>query len=228
MSNSTTTIQSLKSSSRKVEAICRQLVAQYGLPRHGNPQEPLFALTYLLLSKRNTTAIAEPTYKQFRLTHPRWKQLLNAKSRAIKAINKPLGLHRIRTCQIRSTLHATRAKFDVCSLDDLREMSPDEAQAFFESLPGVSTKLAKCVQMYTLNAKVLSVDVYVFRVSIKLGLIKKSRLVLSHESIERAVPPNLRYTYYVTCVALDRDICRSGPQCNRCYIRRYCQCGSRG
>lgn len=228
MSSCTTTTQSSKNSSRSVEEICRALIARYGLPRHGNPREPLAALIYLVLSNRSTAAMAKTTYNRLRTTYSQWEQLLDAKSRDIQAIIKPLGLHRIRTRQIRSILRATRAKFGVCSLGDLRAMPPDAARVFLESLPGVSTKLAKCVQMYTLNTKVLPVDVHVFRISNRLGLIRKTRPALSHEAAERAIPPDLRYAYHVTCVALGRDVCRSVPQCDRCCIRRYCQWGSCG
>jgi endonuclease III len=223
MSSSTATTRYSKScSERLVVRACDALVEEYGLPRHGNPRDPLGDLIYILLSNRSTAALADQVYKQLRKRYPRWERLLQDDISEVRDILRRLGLHNLRARQLRAILRSVQARFGACSLDALRELPSQEAQAYLESLPGVSTKVAKCVQMYTLRARVLPVDVHVFRVSRRLGLISKTRPALSHDALETVVPPRLRYRYHVTCVALGRDVCRATPNCGACCLRRMC------
>jgi hypothetical protein len=88
---------------------------------------------------------------------------------------------------------------------------------------GVSDKVARCVMMYTMEFEVLPVDAHVHRVARRLGWTNQERPEHSHEELEALVPPNLRYTFHVDCVAHGRELCRPiHPRCSPCALKLQC------
>ncbi len=179
----------------------------------------------MLLTNRSTAAAAASVYRRLRRTYPTWDRLVAAPIGDVRAILRPLGLQWLRSRQIRALLRRVRSRFGSCTLDPLRALEPANARAILESLPGVSTKVAKCVQLYTLGTNVLPVDIHVFRISSRLGLLSKCRPALSHDALEEVIPPPLRYAFHVTCVAHGRAVCRARPRCDECCIRQLCVFG---
>ena len=57
------------------------------------------------------------------------------------------------------------------ALDWVAGLAPDEAMARLEELPGVGTKTASCVLLFSLGVPVMPVDTHVHRVAGRLGLI---------------------------------------------------------
>lgn len=102
-------------------------------------------------------------------------------------------------------------------------MGDAEAEAFLTSLPGVGPKVAKCVLMYSLDRKVLPVDVHVHRVARRLGFATKKRPDTSQDLIEAEIPSNLRYGFHVNAVAHGRKVCKSEPLCDRCPLVSICR-----
>ncbi len=98
-------------------------------------------------------------------------------------------------------------------------MSVEETGELLVSLPGVSEKVAKCIMMYTLNHRVLPVDVHVHRVVSRLGWTKRKRADQCHQELESLVPPRWRYAFHVGCVLHGRAVCRAQkPLCGNCSI----------
>jgi endonuclease-3 len=113
--------------------------------------------------------------------------------------------------------------FGHCDLRRIRLWTEFEIQEYLIGLPGVSTKVAKCVMMYTLGCSVLPVDTHVHRIAFRLGWTEKRRPSQCHSELEALVPKDRRYAFHVDCIAHGRSVCRpSNPACNLCCIRRYC------
>lgn len=107
-------------------------------------------------------------------------------------------------------------------------MSDTDAEAFLVALPGVSRKVAKCVMMYSLDRRVLPVDVHVHRLATRLGMRVKKRPDTSQDLIEDAVPPRLRYGFHVNAVAHGREVCLPrNPRCTVCRLADECAFGRR-
>lgn len=207
----------------RVRAICARLKRTYGLPRHGNPTDPLDDLIYVVLSNRSTAAAVDRVFSTLRNAYPSWDALADVDESDLYQIIRPLGFGRLRSAQIITLLREIRCRLGSCDLRPLAALPSDRTEAFLTSLAGVSTKVAKCVMMYTLNHSVLPVDVHVHRIARRLGWVKAKRPDQTYESLEAIVPKALRYTFHVGCISHGRLICRGAePKCDECVLSSVC------
>jgi endonuclease III len=208
---------------RIVAAVCEKLVAAYGLPRFGNPDDPLDDLVYIILSNRASPSVAGKLFAAVKERYPRWEDVLESQSSTLTELIKPGGLSAKKSAQIASLLQKIKAEFGACDLGSLRGRPESEVESQLVSLPGVSLKVAKCVMLYTLNAEVLPVDAHVHRVTGRLGWTRRKRADQCHEELEALVSRERRYAFHVDCIAHGRAICRANnPACERCPVNPQC------
>lgn len=214
----------IKTRSRTIHRVCVALERLYGLPRLGNPEDPLDDLIFIILSSRTSPAAASATYEVLKREFPTWEQVLQHSPARLRKLLDPIGLSHKRSHQIRSALRRINRDMGSCDLSALRQYDDESIHSYLVSLPGVSDKTAKCVMMYTLGREVLPVDTHVHRVSRRLGWVDRKRADQCHKELEALVPPRLRYVFHITCIAHGRAICRAQrPSCERCAIRRDCE-----
>ena len=209
---------------RTVRNVCKTLNGVYGRPRLGNPTNPLDDLVFIILSNKTGPRTARRIYKQLRERFRDWEALLRAPISEVRRVLKPAGLSSIKSKQLRAAFRSIKNHCGACDLNPLRGKPAQEVEAFLVGLPGVSEKVAKCVMMYTMDSKVLPVDVHVHRVSRRLGWTTRKRADQCHEELESLVPPEWRYAFHVDCVLHGRRICRPHePICGNCCIRSSCE-----
>lgn len=207
-----------------VVSVCESLKARYGDSRLGNPTGTLDDLIYIILSNRTSPAVAMRIYATLKNCFNNWIELLQAEPAEIVPILQPGGLSRIKTKHIQSLLAKILHDFGSCTLEPLAGLDFKRSQAYLESLPGVSTKVAKCVLMYTLEAPVLPVDTHVHRIATRLGWTTRKRADQCHEELEAIVPPSYRRTFHIGCVIHGRLTCTSrAPKCSNCMLKPYCK-----
>ena len=208
---------------RHVEAVCEAFRQSYGTPRLGNPKEPLDDLVSIVVSNKTSPVMARVVYMRLKGRFKKWGDVLASPFGALRSILKPAGLSKVKSQQLRGTLRRIKKDFGACNLRGLRGKSEKEIHEYLTSLPGVSDKVAKCVAMYTMGAKVLPVDAHVHRVATRLGWTARKRADQCHEELESLVPPNWRYAFHVGCVLHGRTICRPmRPRCLECCVNHYC------
>jgi len=209
-----------------VERVCRRLQDRYGLPRHGNPDNSLDDLVYIIVSNRTRIETAMEGFDLLKRTVPRWDDVLKDPSQ-VKRILQPLGLSNKKTDQILGILTVLRKDFGLATLEPIRGRSEEWVEKYLTSLPGVSLKVAKCVMMYTLGFQVLPVDTHVHRIATRLGWVDWKRADQSHADLEKLVPPTLRYAFHVDAVAHGQSVCRPlNPHCSICPITSDCRYAS--
>jgi endonuclease-3 len=207
-----------------VRTVCEILQRHYGVPRFGNPGDPLDDLVYIIVSNKTSPETAKRTYSHLKRRFHTWGDVLGSRPRVLKSILKPAGLSTVRSQQVRAALKKIKKDFGICDLRQLRGKPQSKVHDYLVSLPGVSDKVAKCIMMYTLAARVLPVDVHVHRVARRLGWTTRKRADQCHQELEALVPPNRRYAYHVDCIAHGRSVCRPRrPLCEQCCINRYCE-----
>lgn len=210
--------------SRLVTGACRALQAKYGQPRLGNPKNSVDDLVYIIVSNKTAWGTAQRTFRRLKRSYVTWDSLAASKPARLRSILKPAGLSRIKASQLQRTLRKIKADFGSCDLRRLKQRDPEAAYQYLTSLPGVSDKVAKCVMMYTMGAKVLPVDVHVHRIATRLGWTARKRADQCHPELESLVPPNLRHGFHVGCVLHGRLVCRpEKPLCENCCLKRYCE-----
>lgn len=209
---------------RIVMEVCSMLRERYGISRLGNPEDPLEDLVYIILSNKTSPATAQLVYSQLKEVFHDWDAVVTQPKAVLYSTLRPAGLAAIKSEQIRGTLMRVREERGVYDIGHLRGKSDEETESFLTSLPGVSEKVAKCVQMYTLGSEVLPVDAHVHRVATRLGWTARKRADQSHAELEALVPPDSRYAFHVDCILHGREVCRPRmPNCNNCCIKTYCR-----
>ena len=216
--------RSAQSRAQIVRRVCEKLEATYGRPRHGNPTDPLEDLVYVILSNRTPLRTARTVYEALRERFPSWGAVLDADYDEVFGVLRPAGFGKKRTEQIRALLLRIDADFDGFDDDALWKMEGNALLNYLTSLQGVSSKVARCVMMYTLHHEVLPVDIHTHRIASRLGWTKRRRPTQSHDELEAIVLPHRRYTFHVCCVAHGRELCTaSKPACPPCPLKRYCR-----
>jgi len=206
-----------------VKAVCEAFRQIYGTPRLGNPKQPLDDLVSTVVSNKTSPVMARVVYGRLKKRFIKWDDVLASPFRALRSILKPAGLSKVKSQQLRATFRKIKKDFGACNLRGLKGKSEKEIHEYLTSLPGVSDKVAKCVAMYTMGAKVLPVDAHVHRVATRLGWTERKRADQCHEELEFLVPPNWRYGFHVGCVLHGRTICRPmRPRCLECCVNHYC------
>lgn len=206
-----------------VDRVCEALEQQYDSPRHGNKKNPLDELVYIVISNKTQPGAVQTAYRRLKRKFPSWNSIDSTSAGEVERILRPAGLNRKKAAQIIAIVLLLKQEFGRATLSPLRRLTDQQSEAFLKSLPGVSAKVAKCVLMYSFGRTVLPVDIHVHRVAKRLGFRTKKRPDTSQDLIERAVPPELRYSVHVNFLAHGRAVCRSRlPKCGDCCINRYC------
>lgn len=212
-----------RSRAQIVRRVCDALEAEYGLPRHGNPTDPVDDLVYVVLSTRTPLPRAQRAYEALKEAYPDWSQLVDADADEVATLLAPAGLSERKAEWLKKSL--SRILDDFGSLHDPALWSALDAELidYLTALPGVSDKVARCVMAYALDRPVLAVDVHVHRVSSRLGWTAEPRPEKAHDELEALIPPHRRHAYHVCCVAHGQHLCLSrNPQCGVCPVQHYC------
>jgi len=219
-----------KTQSRKVPSvkemriISAKLSSEYGDPRHHNKSDPLDELIFIILSAKTAEASYLRTYDALKNAFDDWFRILDTPLGSVARMIRSGGLSEKKEGQIRALLNDIEERTGAKDLNLLSNMSTNEVEEFLTCLPGVGLKTARCVLMYSLDREVLPVDTHVRRVLSRLGIIRFERLSDKvQNSIQKKVPPELRYKLHVNLVAHGRAICRAHkPRCGSCILSDLC------
>lgn len=197
----------------------------------GNFDDPLEETIYILLSKQTQEAIYQRTHANLRARWPDWNGLRKASLDQIEAVLRPAGLSQQRARQLKALLDAVAAE---CSrrgvpgmtLDWLHELDDASAQAYLESLPGISTKSARCVMHYSLQRDVLAVDTHIRRILGRLDVVPDRPGKVKHAAYDEAVPAKYRKKIHINLIHHGRAYCKPrAPRCAECPLISFCQWG---
>ena len=207
---------------RVIQRVCQCLTVAHGCPRLGNPRDPLDDLVYIIISNKTTASTAQRVYRDLKARFPCWRDMIG-NGRALRSILRPAGLSTVKSAQLVRAVTQIDHDIGTCDLRSLRNLPPERAEKYLCSLSGVSTKVARCIMMYTMNARVLPVDSHVHRVASRLGWTARKRADQCHQELEALVPPSRRFAFHVDCIVLGRTVCRPRhPRCTQCCISGYC------
>jgi endonuclease III len=169
------------------------------------------------------------TYKSLRTEFPDWEGVRDAPADHLEETLGDAGLAATKSRHIVAILNEIGQREGRLDLSRLRTMSDDEVEKYLISLPGVATKTARCVMLYTLDRDVFPVDAHVWRICQRLGIASDATWTDSAtKRLQAAIPEGLRGSLHVTMVAHGRSVCRARkPECGECVLRDLCSCGSR-
>jgi DNA (cytosine-5)-methyltransferase 1 len=201
----------------------------------GNLEDVLAETIYILLSLNTQEIVYQRVYRSLRAKYPRWLDLLQAPEAEVADVLAPGGLHVQRARYLKDLLEAvcqdnvargTGPAGDPAgdlTLEYLREMAAEEAEAFLVALPGVGKKTARCVMAYSLDEPRFAVDTHVERILTRLGLAPPRRAKVDHDAFEAIVPPSIRKRLHINLVHHGRAVCqRRDARCGKCVLVSFC------
>jgi endonuclease III len=209
---------------RRACRVAQILHATYGSPRHGNKDDPLDELVFILLSQMTTGPSFNRVYNRVTAAYPTWEPFLTMPLAKMKATIKDAGLSGQKAPRLKTIFQQLKRDFGSVTLAPLVEMTDAEAERYLTSLPGIGIKTAKCILMYSLGRQVLPADTHVWRVTRRLGLVDENLPYTKvHNALEAVVLPDDRYSIHVNGVAHGRAVCLAlRPRCPSCPLRRLC------
>ncbi len=223
-----------------LDRIDELLEARYASKDLGNKEDPLDELVYIQLSVQTQEAGFNRSYNDLRRAFPTWRAVLDAPTARLVRILKPSGLARQKAPRLKAILRialrdakaAAQAnginpvKVRGPSLSFLSKLSDTEAQRYLLALPGVGPKTARCVLMYSLERAVFPVDVNVYRIFRRLGIVDPLPWKKAHDPYEAFVPPAMRHRLHVNLVHHGRQVCTPlQPKCSQCVLVSFCKTG---
>ncbi|MBX3233519.1 MAG: hypothetical protein KIT84_10985 [Labilithrix sp.] len=203
------------------------LAARYGSPRHGNKDDPLDELVFIVLSQMTTHHAFNRVFARVKARLPNWEGALGLGVNRFRLLIAEAGLSYVKAPRLLRLFETLRSDFGKVTLEPLRLMTDDAAEHYLTGLPGVGVKTARCVMMYSLARQVLPVDTHVWRVAKRLGLLEEDiPYPRVHAALDEVVASADRYAFHVNAISFGRELCLPrGPRCEACPLLRLCPFG---
>ena len=214
-----------KSLQRRVEALNRRLLDEYGQPEK-RQLDPLDELMVTILSQNTSDTNRDVAYERLRERFPDWESVREADREAIEEAIKPAGLWKQKARTIQESLDAIHEQEGSLDLSILEDLEDEDVLEYLTSLRGVGVKTAACVLCFSLRRPYMPVDTHVHRLSRRLGLIPESASANdAHDLLndDGAVPPELRFEFHINLIRHGRAICKAQrPKCDSCVLEHLC------
>jgi len=212
-----------------VGEITNALVQHFGRPTLGNKRNPFNELLYIILSSRTPPDVYQETYRSLRREFKTANSIAEARTEYVAATIEQGGLHNKKARTITAIASELKETYGRVTLAPLKDMETEEAERFLTSLPGVSTKTARCVLMYALGRPVFPVDVHCRRVAHRLGWTPSDIYLTKRQAdeLQEGIPEPLRRDLHVGMVLLGRYYCLpKNLRCRECPLLKFCSTGA--
>jgi endonuclease III len=207
-----------------VQRVLALLETRYVLPEWKPNGDPLGTLIQTILSQNTSDINSGRAFAFLKNAFPHWEDLIEALVDVIAGYIKSGGLANIKAARIQETLVKIKSQRGSLDLDFLAGMPLEKARDWLKQLPGVGDKTAGIVLLFALGRPALPVDTHVYRVSQRLGLIKKkASLEQAHRRLESLVSAEDRFRYHVLFIQHGRRTCKAlRPLCPDCVLKELC------
>ena len=207
-----------------IERIIGLLIGEYGGRKWRPRYDPLSVLVQTVLSQNTSDVNSGRAFESLRTAFGSWEDVAAADVDEIAASIKVGGLGKIKAKRIKQALGEIQRKRGKLELSFLDKLPLAEAREWLKQLPGVGTKTANCVLIFSSGRPALPVDTHVFRVAKRLGLVgTKTSREQAHELLEGMVPSGDVYQFHVLMIEHGRRVCHAQrPGCPQCVLRKLC------
>ena len=209
---------------RKAADIDRILTKIYGRKDAELEEDPLDTLVETILSQNTTDKNSHRAFQALRKAYPSWGDLMGEDADKVAKVIRSGGLAGIKASRILSALEFINRERGVLDLDFLRDMSPQDAEAWLAQMKGVGPKTRSIVLLFSLGMPAFPVDTHIHRVTKRIGLIgpRVSR-EQAQTDLAGLVPRNEFFNYHINLIEHGRTVCNARkPRCSMCQISRYC------
>ncbi len=218
-----------KALATNIYEITRRLSSQYNNFSHRNKRNPLDELFFILCSIKRSEKVYFKAFKSLKQNFPRYELLATTSVQELSKVVSWGGLQNRKAGSAKAIVQCLIKNFGRPTLAPLKKMSDEECERFLTSLPGVGSKVARCVMLYSLDRQVFPVDSHCWRIAGRLGWngnrCNASRVSdMAMDYLQDLIPPALRFPLHVNMVSHGRKICTAlSPECDDCVIVSYCK-----
>jgi endonuclease-3 len=155
------------------------------------------------------------------LTPPLLKKFPDAKAMAL-ADPSEIYLF-IKSCSYPNSKARHLSEMSRMLVSDFDGQVPSELDSLVK-LPGVGRKTANVVASVVFNKPVIAVDTHVFRVAVRIGLVKDAKTPLSVENqLSDNIPPDMMHNAHHWLILHGRYVCKArNPLCPQCGLSFLC------
>lgn len=205
-----------------LETLDDRLRRLYGVPRRRR-EDPLDALVATILSQNTNDANSGRAFRALKEAFPDWDAVRHADAAALEAALRPGGLARVKARRIQKLLGALADRGGL-TLDSLRPLSVEEAEAELLRFDGVGLKTARCVLLFALGKPAFPIDTHIERVLKRMGVLPEGvSTEQAHRLATDAVPEGRHLSLHLNLIAHGRQVCHARrPDCPRCGLRDLC------
>jgi len=207
-----------------IEQILDLLISEYGRRDWYPDHNPVSTLIQTILSQNTSDVNSGRAFESILASFPTWEDLAVAGVDDIAASIRSGGLGDIKATRIKQALGEIQERRGRIELDFLNELPLAEARDWLKQLPGVGTKTANCVFLFSSGRPALPVDTHIFRMAKRLGLLdSKASVEQAHNLLENLVPAENVYQFHVLMIEHGRKVCKAQrPRCPECVLRKLC------
>lgn len=217
-SNSTASLK------RKAADIDRILTRIYGRKDAELEDDPLDTLVETILSQNTTDKNSHRAFQALKKAYPSWGNLMGEDADKVAKVIRSGGLAGVKASRILGALEFIDRERGVLDLDFLRDMSPQDAEAWLAQMKGVGPKTRSIVLLFSLGMPAFPVDTHIHRVTKRIGLIgpRVSR-EQAQTDLAALVPRREFFNYHINLIEHGRTVCQARkPRCPMCQMSRYC------
>jgi len=206
----------------KITWIADRLVEYYGAPT----VRPLDAIENLVLTILSQNTNDTNRDRAFESLMKRFRTLEDVRVASLGDIASAIqigGLQQQKARSIREALNRivqTRGRLD---LEFLNDLAPPDALRWLLELPGVGSKTAGIVLLFSFDRPVFPADTHIRRVMSRMGLVPERGD--PHPRLNQLLPadPLLMQRLHLLTIRLGRETCRpKKPDCDRCPLQSQC------
>jgi len=209
---------------RKATDIDRILTKVHGRKDAELEDDPLDTLVETILSQNTTDKNSHRAFQALKKAYPSWGSLMGEDADEVAKVIRSGGLAGIKASRILGALEFINRERGVLDLDFLRDMSPQDAEAWLAQMKGVGPKTRSIVLLFSLGMPAFPVDTHIHRVTKRIGLIgpRVSR-EQAQTDLAALVPRSEFFNYHINLIEHGRTVCNARkPRCSMCQISRYC------
>lgn len=207
-----------------IEPVLHLLLGEYGDCQWQPRNSPLAVLVQTILSQNTSDVNSRRAFNSLLASFDSWESVAAADVNDISTAIKMGGLGDIKAKRIKAALGEIKRKQGKLELDFLNQLPLAKARDWLKQLPGVGSKTASCVLLFSLGRPALPVDTHVLRVAKRLGLIEpKTSAEQAHRLLESLVPADSVYQFHLLMIEHGRRVCQAQrPRCSQCVLRGIC------
>lgn len=213
----------------RLDRIADAVVKLHGVPSLGNFDQVDKEILYIVLSARTSEVLYQTAHRQLFEKHPTIKDISNAPMRSIRRCVEIAGLGLKRSRQVKAIAKRLNSDFGDKFETAIRAMDYQQAFDYLTSLPGVGSKSALCVMMFSLRMDVFPVDVNVQRIAERLGVIQSGlKHFQAQKALPKYVPAGRSKELHIGLLVHGRKVCLPRrPLCDKCELADLCRTGKR-